>query len=201
MSSLKVPFKVLPKEVLIEVGNVTTGIIEIQSFLYLHSAEKMLIEKSGLLDVPKAIAKLAKKICESLNQHPIKDEKGFGKKISLVQVNDAIARRVNGDEKKTDADLDLIGDFLEELMEIQDRLVEERAIKMRVYAHAVYSCRFEQQCTIEELEKALGSALMSRIGLFAIYEELGIEYKETPDEEPPSEPDPAPTLSEEDVLK
>jgi RNA-binding protein YhbY len=200
MSSLKVPFKVLPKTVMIEVGNATTGVIDIQSFLYLHTAEKMLIEKSGLLDVPKAIAKLAKKICEVLNAQPPKDEKGFGKKISLVQINDAIARRVNGDEKKADADLDLIGDFLEELMEIQDRIVAERAIKIQVYAHAVYSCRFEQQCTIEELEKALGSALMSRVGLFAIYEELGIEYKETPDEEPPVDPKPA-ELSEEDVLK
>jgi hypothetical protein len=201
MASLKIPFKVQPKKTLIEVGNETTGVLEIESLESLSIAEKMTIEKEGLLDIPKAVAKLARKIWENLNQSTVKDDKGFGKKISLVSVNDAIARRVNGDSKKEDSDLELIGDYLDELLEIQDRILKERERKIQVYAHAVATHRLKLDCTIEELDQALGSALMARVGLFALYEESGLKYKETPDEEAASEPKPVQETSEEDLLK
>ena len=47
MKTLNIPFKVRPQVKLTEVGSETTGIIEIESKLFLTVEEKMYIENAG----------------------------------------------------------------------------------------------------------------------------------------------------------
>lgn len=198
MKTLNIPFKVRPQIKLTEIGTETTGIIEIESKLFLSVEEKMHIENAGLLDIQKSVATLAKKLTNEINNSPFKAKDA--KRVSIVAVNDAIARRINGTTTKEEADNVLIGNFIDELLELQEKAVKERDRKIKVYGHMIAKFRLNLDCTINELESEIGDSLFSRLGLFGIYEEMGSVYKEEP-EESDKKTKAEPELSEEDVLK
>ena len=199
MKTLNIPFKVRPQVKLTEVGSETTGIIEIESKLFLTVEEKMYIENAGLLDIQKSVATLAKKLTDEINNSPFKPKSAT--RVSIVAVNDAIARRINGSTAKEETDNALIGNFLDELMELQEKAVKERDRKIKVYGHMIAKFRLDLECTIEELEGEIGESLLSRLGLFGIYEEMGAVYKEEAEETDEAKVKPESELSEEDVLK
>ena len=199
MKTLNIPFKVRPQVKLTEVGTETTGIIEIESKLFFTVEEKMYIENAGLLDIQKSVATLAKKLTDEINNSPFKPKGAT--RVSIVAVNDAIARRINGSTAKEETDNALIGNFLDELMELQEKAVKERDRKIKVYGHMIAKFRLNLDCTIEELESEIGESLLSRLGLFGIYEEMGAVYKEEAEETDEAKVKPESELSEEDVLK
>ena len=199
MKTLNIPFKVRPQVKLTEVGSETTGIIEIESKLFFTVEEKMYIENAGLLDIQKSVATLAKKLTDEINNSPFKPKSAT--RVSIVAVNDAIARRINGSTAKEETDNALIGNFLDELMELQEKAVKERDRKIKVYGHMIAKFRLDLDCSIEELEGEIGESLLSRLGLFGIYEEMGAVYKEEAEETDEAKMKPESELSEEDVLK
>lgn len=202
MKTIQIPFKVAPKERFTTIGTETTGILEVPCKLFLTVAEKMAIEDAKLVDVQREIASLAKTLADDLNKSQYKPKDA--KRISLLAVNDAIARRVNGDLTKEDSDNALIGEHLEELLKLQERAVKARDTKIKTYAVMIAKSRLGIECTADELENAIGESLMTSLGLFGIYEEMGSVYKQTPEETEENDKsavEAAEEVTEEDILK
>lgn len=209
--SLKLAFKVKAKPVKVSIGNETTGILEVESLGCLTAAESTIVDNASDFDRKKAVAGLAQKIVNKYNAglpaatSSSKDGDGFGaKKLKMVPTFDAIQHWLNG--KANAEEMELIGDYLEDLFELSEAVGKDLTTRNNAYALAILNGRMKQEATIEDMTADLSNALITRLSLFAILEQQGEPYDEdkyfgNTDEATPVEAIVEAELTEEDLGK
>lgn len=167
------------------IGTEQTGILEVPVYGTLLPCEVEYIESQELAEQRKPIALLAEKITKILNENhavtPSTSDKGEGfapKAVKLVSVYYACYAWVFGGT--TQAHIDLIGDFLNDLNALSDAISALLDRKSQVYALAILTGRLEQKCTISDLKDPakIHPGLADRLGTLAFVEERGDVYDE-----------------------
>jgi hypothetical protein len=166
------------------VGVASTGIIEVPVYGTLLPEEVKFIEEQELPDRRKPITVLADRITKAINaQHETvstsREGNGFAPKaVKLLQVYYAVYAWIFGGI--TEAQIELIGDYLEDLNKLSDEVSALLENKSYIYALAILNGRLEQKLTIADLKnpKVLRPGLVDRIATLAYLEERGDIYDE-----------------------
>lgn len=182
---MNLSYKIDPTPATALVGNAQTGTIEVPVYETLLPAEIQFIESQELPDRRKPIATLAQKITTELNAaHAVKpstsaEGEGFAPKaVRLVAIYYGCYNWIFGG--LTEAQLDLIGDYLDELNALSDEVSALLDRKSQVYAVAILTGRLGQKCTIADLKDPdkIHPGLADRLATLAFLEEQGSVYDE-----------------------
>jgi hypothetical protein len=167
------------------VGSDQTGILEVPVYATLLPCEVEYIESQELTDQRKPIAQLAEKITKDLATaqavKPSTSDKGEGfapKAVKLVSVYYACYAWVFGGI--TEAQIELIGDYLESLNTLSDEISALLDRKSQIYAIAILTGRLEQKCSIADLKDPakIHPGMADRLATLAFVEERGETYSE-----------------------